>query len=155
MFAGDHINSESARVLRNWVADGGILISVAGGGFLSEYNEPSQILNEVYGIEEFVLKKRTNRLRVKLELIHANPFDKIIFTKDGIDYILPVLGYKQTFKVKGGKVIGTYLNGEPAIVMNNYGKGKALIVGALPGHAYFYKAFPLKPYGRGEKIYLP
>lgn len=149
-FIGDHIKPESASALKEWVANGGTLISVAGGGFFDHYNQPMDLLKEVYGIKNSVLKKETKTLRPKLELLHVKPIDSIKFASgDGSSLKMDVYGYKQTFEVGAGKVIGAYENGEPAVVENNFGKGRAVIIGALPGVAYMKPGIPAYPYGRG------
>lgn len=169
VLVGDHMTQKAAAALRSWVEAGGILISGAGGGLWDEYNRPLGLLNDVYGIkgprqyaqeqgreyvpgEAYSLNANDNRLekteqvlRAKLELVHAHPLDTITCGP----YRLPVLGYRQSFTLAGGTAIGTFTAGSPAIVTNAFGKGKALIMGFLPGIGYLYQAFPLVPYGRG------
>ncbi len=41
-----------------------------------------------------------------------------------------------------GKVVGTYDDGKPAIVLNSYGKGQAMLMGALVGEAYARAHWP-------------
>ena len=166
---GDHLSRNAAAALREWVDGGGILISGAGGGLWDEYNQPLDTLKDVFGIrgarhyaaeqgEAYVpgqvyevnardnrLEKHAQVLRAKLELIHAHPLDTI--TYGGHD--LPVLGYRQAFAVEEGQTIATFKDGRAAIVANDLRKGKALIMGFLPGIGYLYKALPLRPYGRG------
>lgn len=146
VLAGDHLSCQAAKILKEWVAAGGCLVSVAGGGLLDEYDRPQDTLKEVFGIKEARLDKKAQALRNKLELLHAHPLDEIIFTGKAT---LPVYGYRQSFEAGSGQVIGSYGNGQAAAVLNSYGQGKALIIGALPGTAYLAGAFPRKPYGRG------
>ena len=174
---GDHTTARAAEAIRQWVADGGVLISGAGGGLWDEYNRPLDTLKDVYGIkgarqyaadlghayipgETYAVDVNDNRLdkveqalRAKLELVHAVPLDQV----DCGSGQLPVLGYKQGLTVEGGGVAGTFANGGAAIVTNGFGKGHALIMGFLPGIAYHYQAYPLRPYGRGGEdlsVYL-
>ena len=166
---GDHMTARAASALQAWVAAGGVLVSGAGGGLWDEYNRPLETLKEVYGIKgarqyaaeqgrayipgetyevnvnDNRLEKREQALRAKLELVHALPLDTI----DAVGRRLPVLGYKQGLTAEAGGVAGTYAGGGAAIVTNTFGKGRALIMGFLPGIAYLYQAYPLKPYGRG------
>ena len=174
---GDHMTGEAAQALRQWVEEGGTLISGAGGGLWDEYNRPLETLKEIYGIRgarqyaaeqgrayipgetyevnvnDNRLEKQQNALRAKLELLHALPLDTVDFAGTG----LPVMGYKQGLTADGGGVAATFSGGGAAVVTNSFGKGRALIMGFLPGIAYHYQAYPLRPYGRGGEdlsVYL-
>jgi hypothetical protein len=105
----------------------------------------------VYGVNpaDNRLVKQEQSLRAKVDLIHAHPMDQIALASNAPAARLPVLGYRQGFAVEGGTAQGTFQNGEAAVVMNSYGKGRALIMGFLPGIGNLYQAFPKIPYGRG------
>jgi hypothetical protein len=146
---GDHLSRRAALALRDWVEAGGFLISVAGGGLRDIYDKPLQPMERLFGIKSADLRKEAEALRPKLELLDAEPLDTIAFDLDGGRLSLPAFGYRQSFEVDGGQVLGTFRDGKPAAVLNGVGKGKALIVGTLPGAAYLKDAFPLAPFGRG------
>ena len=146
---GDHLSQRAALALQEWVAGGGFLVSVAGGGLRDVYNTPLQVMENLFGIKSATLRKEADALRPKLELLHAEPLDVISFDLEGAAFTLPAFGYRQSFEAAGGRVVGTFRDGKPAAVLNTFGKGKALIVGALPGAAYLKDAFPLAPFGRG------
>ena len=148
---GDHLRKEAAEAIKDWVKEGGILVSVAGGGFYDNFNQPLDTLKEVYGIKTERLNKITNWMRPKLELLHAQPIDTITFSKPGLKGLkLDAYAYKQTFTPSTAEVWGRYEDGKPAVLCNNYGKGKAIIIGTLPGFAYVKPAIPLLPYGRSS-----
>lgn len=150
IWVGDHIKKQAAEKLRSWVEKGGILISVAGGGFFDHYNKPLETLLPVYGVKSSHLEKKAIALRPKLELLHEKSLDKVSFKMPGGKEItFDIYGYRQSFQPDTGKVIARYQNGEVACVENNFGKGKSIIMGFLPGPTYFKPAIPLKPYGRG------
>lgn len=150
VMVGDHIKEQAAEQIKKWVENGGILISVAGGGFYNHYNKPLKTLLPVYGIKDSYLKKEALALRPKLELLHAKTLDRVIFKEiSGKRISFEVYGYKQAFQPDSCRVLATYEDGEAACVMNSFGKGKAIIMGFLPGATYFKPAIPLKPFGRG------
>ncbi|MGB9642509.1 MAG: beta-galactosidase trimerization domain-containing protein [Candidatus Ratteibacteria bacterium] len=150
ILVADHLKPAAAQALKNWVQQGGTLISVAGGGLSDNYNKPMNILMDVFGITDAKLQKEVLALRPKLELVHAEPLDFVVFNHIGNRKIgFDIYGYRQIFQTGSGKVIARYRNGEPACIENSYGKGKAIIMGFLPGPTYFKPAIPIRPYGRG------
>ncbi|GEM_PF-739325 len=147
---GDHLRPEAAETLRRWVENGGTLIAPAGGGLRDHYDRPLKTMMELFGIEGTHLEKRQNCMRPKLELLHARPLDRIRFDFNGCKGEMDVYAYRQSFKLAGRtEVIGRFLDGTPAIIINEYGKGRAILIGALPGLAYVKPAIPMLPYGRG------
>ncbi|HOL50463.1 MAG TPA: hypothetical protein PLW07_07745 [bacterium] len=105
---------------------------------------------EVFGITDAKLQKEVLALRPKLELVHAKPLDSVVFNNINNKVIgFDIYGYRQSFQAGSGRILATYKNGEPACIENQYGKGKAIIMGFLPGPTYFKPAIPVKPYGRG------
>lgn len=143
---GDHLRQEAAKALADWVEKGGVLISVAGGGLFDQYNRPLDIMKNIFGIKDAMLEKTVDAIRPKLDLIHMKPLDTIVFNSGKK---MNVFGYKQTFVAGSGRVIGRYSDGTAAAVENIYGRGKAVIIGALPGPAYLKNSFFVWPYGRG------
>lgn len=146
---GDHLRQDSAKALAKWVEDGGVLVSVAGGGLLDELNQPLDTLKPVFGIKEAPLVKSSHVLRPKLELLHSEPCDWVTLSQSEEALRMPVLGYRQEIVADKATVLGVFDNGKPAVVMNRYGKGQALLIGCLPGTAYLKGAFEKAPYGRG------
>lgn len=146
---GDHLTQEAAEALGAWVEAGGFLIAVAGGGLRDIYNHPLPAMERLFGIKGATLRKEAQALRPKLELLHAEPLDSIVFDLPETASTLPAFGYRQGLDVEEGRVVGRFRDGTPAAVLNEVGRGKALLIGALPGIAYLKEAFPLLPFGRG------
>jgi len=149
----DHLRPEAARAIKNWVAEGGTLVSLPGGGLLDHLNADQDILKEVLGVNNQNLIKREYDVRPKLTLLHMAPIDTITFEPDmrAADLPpLPVLAFKQELEPDDrAEVWGRYENGDPAVLYNKHGKGQAITFGALPGLAYVKSAIPLLPFGRG------
>ena len=55
---------------------------------------------------------------------------------------IPVWGAKLESSPTTAKIIGSYKDGKPAIFLNKYGKGEAMLVGALFGEAYINQHYP-------------
>jgi hypothetical protein len=146
-FVGKNMSEKSAEAIASWVKQGGILVSMAGGGFLNQFNQPMTILNDVYGVKSQNLEMKDVYIRSKIELPRLKPLDTI--TTGSIKF--SALAFKQTFNIMPGtKVFGTYSDGTAAIIGHSYGKGMAFIVGTLPSLYYVQQALlPLKPPDRG------
>jgi len=144
---GDHIATQAAQAIKEWVKKGGILFSVAGGGFLDEYNQPLSVLNDVYGITSQSLTKKDVYIRSKIELPRLAPLDTVTVGAD----TLKVLAFKQTFNLMPGTVVlGRYADGSPAFIKHIFGKGEAYLMGTMPSLYYVQQALlPLQPPDRG------
>ena len=75
--AADRLSQAAANGLAAWVRDGGTLISMAGGGFRDEYNEPNSTLLPVFGLKGQTLEKVTTFIRPRIELPRLRPLDTI------------------------------------------------------------------------------
>jgi len=114
------LTREDGKILKEYVAEGGTLITENALGFrkentwVREHTFPYE-LNKVFGIRSESIPKREKK---KLY------FDNLKFEiEDLITW----------FEVDEGIVIGKWEDGKPAITINNYGKGKAIAIGFHPG----------------------
>src|ERR1051326_3361413 len=57
----------------------------------------------------------------------------------------------------GAKVIDKWANGDAAVTVRDYGKGKAIAVGTLAGHSFFKTGAKPVPFARGgtKNLYAP
>jgi hypothetical protein len=141
---GDHMLRSCAAKLRDWVKGGGQLFSVAGGGFLDEFNQPLDTLMPVYGITEQRLQLSEKHLFAKEGLAWVRALDSV-----GAEHSLPALIARQTFATTSTGAI-RFTNGEMAGVINHpAGLGAASIIGTFPGSAYVQPAIPKRPWDRG------
>jgi len=150
---GDHLRPESAAALRKWVEAGGTLIALAGGGLRDHCNRPLDTLKEVFGVEAAPIEKRQQCMRPKLELLHTAPLDRITFSGEQVgERAMDVYAYRQRIKPSDGTtVLGRFADGKPAATLRAFGKGKAILIGALPGLPYVRPAIPMQPFGRGGR----
>jgi hypothetical protein len=112
------------RKIAEWVKDGGKLWACAGALEWDEFQQYCPVLDPVFGV-----KRR--------EMVKAEP---TTITADS-----PLFGGKVELETTDmilaaepdtAQVIGAYADGTPAVFYNKYGKGEALLVGALVGTVY-------------------
>lgn len=118
------LKQETADALKQWVSDGGVLVSEGCPGYWGDRahvgeKQPNLGLDELFGCTE----------------------NYVEFTPDILgDLKLRVLGEPvwggqllQTYKPTTGTVVGWYEDGRVAAVENDYGKGKTLLMGTMVG----------------------
>ncbi len=145
-FVGSHIRRAAAEKLREWVAAGGILFSVAGGGFLDEYNQPMDVLAPVYGVKSESLIVTEKNLWAKQLFQWLRPLS--YFSYLGISAKVPAYIARQEIKPDTAIVVGRFSDGKAAVVQNGFGSGLATLVAAFPGSAYIHQAIPRRPWDR-------
>lgn len=152
-FAGEWADDRIARKLDGWVKNGGILYACAGLGRLNQFNQPESSLLSLLGLKSATLQKTAVNVRPLLELPLLTPIDTI--TLDGAK--LPAFAMKQVLTPADAKVVGTWSDGSAAVTTRTHGKGKAIAVGTLPGHAYLHGAAKVTPWARGGRhmVYPP
>ena len=150
--AGDHLRRYTAKALAGWVERGGVLFSCAGAGFWNEHNRPMDALYPVFGIKDHRLEKRDVHLRPKMEVPRLKALDRIRVSGAGLpSFEMEAVAFKQTLvPARGVDVLGTFSDGSAAILRNRYGAGQAILVGTLPGIAYFKSGIPVRPMDRGD-----
>lgn len=127
------LTASHAKVLADWVEQGGRLISEATPGYFGDRGkvgtvQPNNGLDAVFGARE-----------TEVEFM-PDLGDRIHFSLDG----RPVAGggFLQSYTVTTGRERGRFDDGRVAIVENRFGSGRALLVGSHPGVAYFKTSSP-------------
>jgi len=131
-----------------WVQGGGRLLATAGAGMFDEYHQPNQTLRALLGAEMTALMEPadTQVSFIKQDLPFARALDTVTWSGQW----LPVTG--AIARLKAGPeatVEGTFLDGSPAVVAREVGKGVVRTCGFLPGLTYFHPAIPRRPVDRG------
>jgi len=155
---GDHLTRPASEAIRDWVQDGGRLVSVAGGGFKDEYGNINNTLREVYGAARQALQKRDVFFRSKIELPRLRSLERMQVTLPGSNnFAMDALGmFQRLDATPGARIVARYSDGNPAAIERTYGKGIATLIGALPATAYVKSALPALPPDRGPFAhYLP
>jgi hypothetical protein len=140
---GQELLSESVPNLTRWVEDGGILVSSGGGGLLNQYREPMPAMYSLYGLESANLERPIRGIGPNKDLPKMKPLDTMTFqaARGEKTKSIPVLCYRQTMKPNAqASVIAAYSDGSAAAVERMVGKGKAILMGGLPGLAYLQPA---------------
>jgi len=150
-----HLSNKVMKKIKEWVKNGGILWSSAGAGYYNEYNQKSDILNEVFGVKERNLERKVKKARDKIEMITLPSLDTITLSDTpffkGIK--IDTVAYREVYIPDKGKVVGTFKDGKPAAILNQYGKGTSFLIGGLPGIIYMNKA--LAPMKGWSSSYIP
>lgn len=121
------LTSETAARIKAWVAGGGTLISEGCPAYWGDRAHVGEIqpnlgLDEVFGARESYVE----------------------FTPDLLDDLeMNVLGafmwggtYLQSYKPTTGTAVGWYRDGRVAAVQNDFGQGRTLLMGTMPGRGY-------------------
>ena len=126
-----------AKALEAYVQRGGALISEARPAWNDEHgfaNEriPGAGLDEVFGVrEKLLLSPQTVEMTVE-KYLHGNPLAPLSGRRiQGIVYA----EHLETTS-PAAKVLARFADGDPAIVLNRFGKGTAILIGSFPAAAY-------------------
>jgi len=127
------LKQETARKLTEYVEKGGQLICEGLPGYFGDREhvgevQPNLGLDRLFGAREKYVE----------------------FTPDLLENLtLEVRGsringryFLQEYLTAGGRVVGTFDNGSPAAVENDFGKGKTLLIGTFPGAGYYRRHSP-------------
>jgi hypothetical protein len=138
------ISARATAAIEQRVGDGGYVFGSCGAGSRDEFNEPGSGLARVFGIGPAIRGEvHRGEYRVRGSLNGMEYFDQVTLDRTpllGEPAAFGVLGMKVTFAPTSGRVIGRFKTGAPAAVMQNFGRGKAVYLGACPGLSYLKDA---------------
>jgi beta-galactosidase len=122
------LTAEHAKALKDWVEQGGKLISEATPGYFGDRGhvgivQPNNGLDEVFGAVE-----------AEVEFM-PDLGDRIRLSLDG--RTVQGGGFLQSYTLTTGRERGRFDDGRLAVVENRFGAGRTLLVGTHPGVAYF------------------
>ncbi|MFA6715053.1 MAG: ThuA domain-containing protein [Victivallaceae bacterium] len=112
-------------IIRNWVKKGGILLASARstgfdqwGGKLKDYR-----LNDLFGAS-FLKRVRSDKI-IRMKISSSHPSLGKLSEADEISYN-NVFGYDLVKPTGRGKLVARWEDGNPALIINDYGKGKVV-----------------------------
>ncbi len=137
------ISVAATAAISRWVRGGGHLYGSGTAGSRNEFNEPVDGLAQVFGIQanpkatpqpgNYRTRGHLNKIphldQIKLRSADSMP-------SAGFD----VIGLKVAAQTKGGDAVGQFQDGSPAVVSNEFGKGRSIFVATTPGISYIKDA---------------
>lgn len=145
-----YMDGKMAALLKQWVYHGGCLVSEAFFGAVAAENGlhsrtvPGYGFTDVFGMREGLTvtasKFRNAYTDTSSGGVAYCPVDIIMDEAVGNirkGDMLEGHFFIEALMPESARVLGKFRNGETAITMNSYGKGKAVMLGSLPGFAYY------------------
>ena len=136
-----YVDIRAAEVLRSFVEQGGTLISeTLFGGFHSEDNlhtvtMPGYGFDKVFGcVEEQMTTASVFRNAYEGNWAESEADIASVVMRDENGETGRGYHFRQTLKPTTAKPIGWFENGEIAVTVNTYGKGKAVMIGSCPSY---------------------
>ncbi|MFX0061737.1 MAG: beta-galactosidase [Candidatus Hermodarchaeota archaeon] len=128
------MTSEIAEGVKEFVEQGGKLVAEVRPAWSDEKGQSAEVIPG-FGLHEvFGCKERWIRERKETKLVIES--EKEILSSEKMEISGTV--YEETFdQLKDtAKILAHFEDGSPAMIINNYGKGKAILVGSLISRAY-------------------
>jgi hypothetical protein len=132
------ISIHAAGVIRSWVKEGGTLIGTCAAGSRNEFGEPATALANVFGIAPvFKADCQPGEYRERGRLNDIPHRDRIKLSDNEIG----VIGVRALVEPRGAVTKATFTSdGRPALLENQYGKGRAIYFTITPGISYIKDA---------------
>jgi hypothetical protein len=138
------LSTPTTAAIEQWVQEGGYLFGSCAAGSRNEFDEPGPGLAKVFGIEStFKVQVQPGEYRYRGGLNNLPYLDQVAVepTEElGEPGRFGVLGVKVAVKPTTGRVVGQFRDQSTAMVVNSFGKGKAVYVAACPGLSYLKDA---------------
>lgn len=128
------MTSEIAEGVKEFVEQGGKLVAEVRPAWSDEKGQSAEVIPG-FGLHEvFGCKERWIRERKETKLVIES--EKEILSSEKMEISGTV--YEETFEQlkDTAKILAHFEDGSPAMIINNYGKGKAILVGSLISRAY-------------------
>jgi len=122
----EHMTKELAEHIKKYVADGGTVIAESPFAFrdgdnMLQYAAPAFGLDKVFGCQTSDRECRESALEI---ICPDGTAEACLFWSE--------------YSLNGGRALAKYANGEAAAVINNYGKGRAIVFGSEVFRQYLH-----------------
>jgi hypothetical protein len=139
-----HVQTRVQQKIKAWVAAGGTLWADYAALARDEYDEPSKLMDEVFGLKTrgpvvpYTVKGYNGKLPpgVTIKIQKSNLFAADTITDIRYSAVADTKSSKPDYKLSTGKALATFSDGKPAIIRNKYGKGQTVLNGFLAGISY-------------------
>lgn len=127
LYVGDsHVDERAQKKIKEWVAAGGVLWAPYHGLARQEYDEPSRLFDEVFGLAHRpplapAPLDRPPAMTPRIA-VPESPFLAAVS--------FPSVGLKPDYKLSTGVALAQFEDGKPALIHNRYGKGQAFLFAA-------------------------
>jgi glutamine amidotransferase-like uncharacterized protein len=121
--------------IKNYISTGGKYMGICAGGYFAGHHY-LDILNQNTKAAQYVKRKKSTIKHENHDVVTVNwnREQRTVFFYDGAAFV-PKKGYPAI----GGEIIATYLNGDPAAIIQSYGKGKVGVMGPHPeAHKWWF-----------------
>jgi hypothetical protein len=130
---GPNLAEDAQEKIKAWVNAGGMLAVTPGAAVANQYNEPTNIFDNLLG-----LKSRTeNRDLLNERNIDFEPQDEVVTFGNR----LTLVGSIVKLQTNGAAEIGRLKFGGAGITINQYGAGRAIAYGFFPGLQYWQSQY--------------
>ena len=135
------IRTTAAAAIGRWVKGGGVLYGSCGAGSFDELGRPATGLNETFGLRGPVKTTvQPGRYHIRGALNGMKFIDTVRPGSWWLDNGAPpfgAIGTKTAFTpTPAASVAATFADGSPAVVINRYGRGRAVYTATCPAISY-------------------
>ena len=122
-----HVTTRCQEKIKDWVREGGVLWSSYAALARNEYDEPSPMFDDVFGLQRrpALQPSKTEWAPDQAEVIKVAGGGLFpSFTFKGIPY-------RPGYELSTGKPLAVFTDGSPAMIENAFGQGKAYLLGCM------------------------
>jgi len=138
---GFNLQRRHLAAISDWVKAGGMLYASSGAAMFDEYNDPAPEAEELLGARQQIAGMSEGEFRA-IDITDHEPIDTLQIEATDLtpSLAVPVVGLKIVLTPTTGQPIARYADGSVGAVRREFGRGKVLLLGVMPGHLYRHNA---------------